>query len=208
MDTLPALATVVIVSRERFSIARQTLENLLANTDERVSMIYVDGGGPKSLGDYLATVKREGGFGVIRRDYFLSPNEARNIGFSQVKTKYAAFVDNDVKVEPGWLEPLVRCAEEQDAAVVGPLYLDGNPQDEIIHMAGGEASIKEVNGVVCMYEKHRHRHVPVRDVDLEACRGATDVVNFTAYWWPANSWNPWAGSTRDSSTPADTWISA
>ena len=58
MNTLSALATVVIVSRERFSLARQTLENLLAKTDECVSMIYVDGGGPKSLGDYLVIFMR------------------------------------------------------------------------------------------------------------------------------------------------------
>ncbi len=178
MDTLPALATVVIVSRERFSIARQTVENLLANTDERFSMIYMDGGGPKSLGDYLATVKREGGFDVIRRDYYLSANEARNIGFSRVKTKYAAFVDNDVMMEPGWLELLVRCAEEQDAAVVGPLYLDGNPEDEIVHMAGGEACIRESDGVVSIYENQKFRLTPLKDVNWEACRGPTDVVEF------------------------------
>lgn len=178
VDKPSSLATVVVVPRERFSIARQSLECLLANTDERVPIIYVDGGGPKSLGDTLAKVKREGGFHIIRRDYFLSPNEARNIGFSPVKTKYAAFIDNDVEMEPGWLETLVRCAEEQDAAVVGPLYLDGNPEDEIIHMAGGKSSVKEVNGVIRMYEEHRHAHVPLKDVDLEACRGPTDVVEF------------------------------
>ena len=34
------------------------------------------------------------------------------LGLERATTLYVAFLDNDVVVEPGWLEALVRCAEE------------------------------------------------------------------------------------------------
>jgi GT2 family glycosyltransferase len=73
----------------------------------------------------------------------LSPNQARNLGFALVDTKYTAFVDNDVIVTPGWLEALVTCAEETGAAVVGPLTCQYEPVHEIIHCAGGECGAAE-----------------------------------------------------------------
>lgn len=54
-------------------------------------------------------------FKIIRTDYYLSPNHARNIGLSDVDTKYLVFVDNDVIFFPGWLQALVTCAEETNA---------------------------------------------------------------------------------------------
>lgn len=178
MSEASSLATVVVVPRERFSTTPVFFDGLLANTADDVALVYVEGGGPGLARDAPAFRHRRGRVDVVRREHYLSPNEARNLGFAHVDTKYAAFIDNDVVVEPGWLEALVAYAEETGAEVVGPLYLDGDPAEAIIHMAGGEARIREAGGITEMFEEHRYRFVPVKDVEIAACRGPTDVVEF------------------------------
>lgn len=51
----------------------------------------------------------------MRRDCNLTPDETRNLGMAQVKTPYTVFVDNDVLVTPGRLEPLIACADDTKA---------------------------------------------------------------------------------------------
>src|ERR1700722_135483 len=147
------LVTIVVVPRERFSYCRTSLECLYANTHLPFRLVYVDGGSPKSVKRYLERQAEAKGFQLIRTESYLSPNQARNIGLRHVKTKYVAFVDNDVEAAPGWLEALVLCAEETNASLVGPLYCIGKPVHEVIHMAGGEASIRVEEGRRRLYEK-------------------------------------------------------
>jgi GT2 family glycosyltransferase len=95
---------------------------------------------------YLQTQAKEKGFHLIRTDYYLSPNHARNLGLCHVNTKYVVFMDNDVIVAPGWLTELVRCAEETEAAIVSPLICQGTPVHETIHCAGGESGVRQETG--------------------------------------------------------------
>jgi GT2 family glycosyltransferase len=134
-------ATVVVVPRERFSKARESLESLVANTTAPHELVYVDGGSPAPLRDWLAGQARSRGFRLLRYDRYLSPNEARNIGAAQAETEYVVFCDNDVLVSPGWLERLIECADETGAAIVGPLTCEGDFSR--IHCAGGEVDILE-----------------------------------------------------------------
>uniref|UniRef100_B8HQ89 Glycosyl transferase family 2 n=1 Tax=Cyanothece sp. (strain PCC 7425 / ATCC 29141) TaxID=395961 RepID=B8HQ89_CYAP4 len=134
--------TIVVVPRERFSFTRQSLESIYQYTDLPFKLVYVDGGSPRPVQDYLQTQARERGFELIRQDRYLSPNYARNLGLRYVDTKYVVFIDNDVEVTPGWLSPLVTCAEETGASVISPLLLIGKLEEQIIHSAGGEAHVK------------------------------------------------------------------
>ena len=130
--------TVVVVPRERFSCTQRCLESVLHDTLFAHRLVYVDGGSPRRIRRYLEQRAVEKGFELVRTRAYLSPNRARNIGLSKVNTKYTVFLDNDVVVTPGWLEALVRCAEETGAAIVGPLTCQYEPVHEIIHCAGGE----------------------------------------------------------------------
>ena len=172
------LATIVVVPRERFSFAIASLESVFRNTDAAVPLIYVDGGSPSPVRRRLEALARERGFSIIRTEYYLSPNEARNLGLAKVRSKYVVFLDNDVVVAPGWLDELVGCAEETGAEVVGPLYLIGRPEDRIVHMAGGEASVREEDGVVCLHEWHRFSNAPLAEVESQLRREATEIVEF------------------------------
>jgi GT2 family glycosyltransferase len=105
--------------------------------------VYVDGGSPRTVRRYLQAQARKKGFQLIRTDYYLSPNYARNLGLRHASTKYVVFIDNDVIVAPGWLPELVRCAEETGAAIVSPLICQGRPVHETIHCAGGESGVRQ-----------------------------------------------------------------
>ena len=146
--------TIVVVPRERFSYTQKSLESLYENTTVPFKLIYVDGNSPKYIKRYLETQSQLKGFDLIRSEQYLFPNQARNLGLAKVDTKYVLFVDNDVLFTPNWLEKLVQCAEETGAWVVGPLYLEGEPEKGIIHMAGGVTGFHIKRGVSSFYERH------------------------------------------------------
>jgi len=133
--------TIVVSPRERFSYAIKSLESIYEYTEIPFKLVYVDGNSPKNVKEYLESKAKEKQFKLIRTDHYLFPSWARNIGLSYVDTKYVVFLDNDVVVSPGWLTALVRCAEETNATVVGPLMCQEEPLHETVHFAGGEAHI-------------------------------------------------------------------
>ena len=132
--------TIVVVPRERFSFTQESLESLYRNTKYPFELVYVDNNAPKKVRVYLETQAQAKGFKLVKSDRYLSPNQARNLGLVQVsnQSKYVVFLDNDVVVSPGWLKPLVDCAEETEATVVGPVVCQHEPLHTIIHCAGGE----------------------------------------------------------------------
>lgn len=176
--TVAPACTIVVVPRERFSLADKSLENILELTEPPYELVYVDGNSPGPLRSFLQTKAAEHGFRLVRTDHYLSPNQARNLGLAYVKTKYVVFVDNDLFVTPGWLSRLVECAEETGAALVGPLYYEGDPADEIIHMAGGDIEITGEAPNRTFATTHRLQRVPVADVPEPLRRQPCDFVEF------------------------------
>ena len=114
----------------------------------------MDGGSPPLVRDAIARLSREKGFRLIRTEEYLVPNRARNLGARDVDTEHVVFIDNDVIPEPGWLDALVRCADETGAWIVGPVYCIGDPRRKIVHVAMGEARIEEAAGRRAFRERH------------------------------------------------------
>ncbi len=174
--------TIIVSPRERFSYAQQSLESIYTQTDYPFKLIYVDGGSPAYLREYLRNRAAEFGFEIIRTDYFLAPNQARNLGLAKADTEYVLFVDNDVAVTPGWLAQLVACAEETNATVVSPLTCIGQPLHQRIHLAGGESHVVlEVKGDSMrrrIHEKHYFVNRPVADVQDKLVRQACEFAEF------------------------------
>lgn len=173
-----ARATIVVVPRERFSATQRSLESVYRDTQSPFDLVYVDGGSPGPVRRYLAREAARRGFRLVRTSQYLSPNQARNLGLRHVQTPYVAFVDNDVIVTPGWLEQLVRCAEDTGAAVVGPLCLIGELDEQCIHIASGDARIEERNGQRALVERHRHSGKRVDEIRERLRREPTEVVEF------------------------------
>jgi len=135
------LVTIVCVPRDHFSDVPEALESIFANSDAPFELIYVDGGSPGSVAAYLRAQSASRGFRLIRTEHYLSPNHARNMGAAAVRTPYMVFIDNDVVVAPGWLSPLIACAERTGAAIVSPLNFEMKPLHTIVHFAGGQAHV-------------------------------------------------------------------
>jgi GT2 family glycosyltransferase len=172
------LATVAVVPRERFSLTRRSLETLLDNTEPGVELIYIDGGSPPEVRDFLERRSAEREFSLIRTNDYLAPNVARNMALAHVRTKYVVFVDNDAIVSPGWLAPLVDCAEATGAWVVGPVYCEREPIATRIHMAGGEARIEVVNGRRVLHEEHCHYGKSLEELRPILHRRPVETIEF------------------------------
>ena len=171
--------TIVVVPRERFSCTQRSLESIYEHTELPFKLIYVDGNSPKKVRQYIENQAQEKDFKVIRTDYYLSPNHARNIGLNHVDTKYVVFADNDVVVSANWLEALVNCAEETGATVVGPLMCEKEPVHQRIHFAGGESHIvTDVNGRRHLREKMYKQGQQVADLRPQLQRTETELAEF------------------------------
>lgn len=133
--------TIVVVPRDHFSDTRESLESIYEYTRPACPLVYVDGGSPPRIASYLREQATTRNFKLVRYNHYLTPNQARNIGAVHARTRYIAFVDNDVVVAPDWLTALVDCADATGAAVVGPLNFEKRPLYEIVHFAGGDAKV-------------------------------------------------------------------
>lgn len=131
-------ATVIVTPRERFGMAKQSLESLFAETDSPFDLVYVDAGTPKELRSWLQAKQGEKGFKLIHHPTVLPPNAARNLGLEAAETDYVVFVDNDVIFSKGWLTALVECGDETGADVVAPLTCEGPEIHKVVHQAGGD----------------------------------------------------------------------
>jgi GT2 family glycosyltransferase len=176
-----ARVTIVVVPREQFSKAQASLESIYAATPEPFELVYVDGNSPPPVRRYLEQQAGARGFRLLQTERYLTSNEARNLGLREVRTEYVAFLDNDIFVLPGWLEALLRCAEQTGAWVVGPLYCygtdGGSGQPHVVHTAGASFRIVE-DGAYRLREDHRHVNRPVAEVRPQLRREPIDLVEF------------------------------
>ena len=132
-----ARVTIVVSPRERFGMAKASLDSIYAMTDLPFELVYIDARSPAWLSRWLEAESAKRGFSVIRRDRFLTPNEARNLGAAEARTDFIVFIDNDVICAEKWLGALIACADETQADIVAPLVCEGMPLHSRIHQATG-----------------------------------------------------------------------
>lgn len=171
-------ATIVVVPRERFGPTLRSLDRLYEVTPPSFRLVCVDGGSPPPLAQALAREARRRGFRLVRTECYLTPNQARRLGLREASGRYVVFLDNDVLVTAGWLNALVRCAEETHADLVGPLYCVGERELETVHMAGGIARIETHDGRRVLREEHRWAGRRLSEVRRELRREPTELLEF------------------------------
>jgi glycosyltransferase involved in cell wall biosynthesis len=186
--------TIVVVPRETFSRALDTLDRLLTVTPEPRRMVYVDGGSPEPIARELHARAVRHDFALVRSEVTLSPNVARNLALPYVDHdgEFVAFVDNDALVEPGWLDALETCARDTGAWVVGPLYCMGDPPATIAHFAGGDASIDEVDGRIVFSESRVGKGEPFEAVRGRDTRHRCGMFEFHAALFRTDRADVWA----------------
>jgi GT2 family glycosyltransferase len=134
-------ATVIVVSRDRWSLAPTTLDLLLARTDPRHPVVVVDGRAPRHVAAAFDRWAMSGRLRVVRRDRHLAGNEARNVGLDGVRTEWIAFVENDTVLSEGWLEALLAVGEDRAAASVYPAYLQPGTDGPRVHGVGADLDV-------------------------------------------------------------------
>lgn len=157
--------TIVITPWQHFSDTAVTLESVYAYTKVPFKLVYVDGNSPRRIGKYLRAQSEKRGFTLLRSDRYLTSAEARNLAMPYVRTKYVAFLDNFTLVTDGWLEALMRCAEETGAWEVEPVYCMGDPRRPLIYSSAPDLHIiEDGNGGRRLYETAPLLRVPLADV--------------------------------------------
>ncbi len=178
-------ATVIVTQRERFGMTEESLDNLYQHISDQVAVIVVDGNSPPRLARYLRAQAAQRGFQLIRREHFLTPNQARNLGVAAADTEYVVFADNDVLYTPGWLDALLACAQETGAAVVAPLTCQGIPAHSQIHHAGGDYAVGDMDAFIANpagkrpFDEVMHAHgEPLAAWDGKLQRQVTGMCEF------------------------------
>src|SRR6478735_7761495 len=150
-----ARATIVMTARERHSLAEAAIDSVLAESGGPCRLLYVDVLSPPWLREALDARAAAGEIELVRFDEPLWPQEARRRTLPRIDTEYVVYLDNDVQVEAGWLDALVRCADETGAGIVGPLYLIGDGVGRAtVHMAGGVLTRGTGAGGATLAEAH------------------------------------------------------
>jgi hypothetical protein len=170
--------TIVVVPRESFSHTKTSLESILRSTRVPFDLVYVDGNSPTRIRRYLENRAAETGFTLVRRDEYLSPNEARNLGFARVDTPYVAFVDNNAVVGDGWLDHLLECARTTGAAFVSPIYCEGSLDAGVVHTAGGEGRIDMTDGTRTLVDVHLRCGSRLREMHHTLRREPCEIAEF------------------------------
>lgn len=145
-----------MTTREKYSTTLQSIENILANTPNLHKLIYVDYQTPLDIRQLIPERV------TIIDSSAWEPQLNRYSALPHITSEFTVFLDNDVLVEPYWLDRLLNCMNETGAGVVGPLYLWNGGRT--IHMAGGK--IKRGRNNHNFMEAHLHvdkpRHFALR----------------------------------------------
>ncbi|TMK97719.1 MAG: glycosyltransferase family 2 protein [Actinobacteria bacterium] len=118
---IPPSASIVIPTRDRLAYLEVALESIAPQAAQAAAeMLVVDDAGPS-----LAARELAARFGA-RYEPHERPrglNAARNTGLACTRGEMIVFVDDDVRVEPGWLTALLRAAREHPEVDVftGPI---------------------------------------------------------------------------------------
>jgi hypothetical protein len=173
--------TVVVVPRgETRGQVRAVLETLVANTGSPYRLVIVDGGYPPATRDWVEAFARSRDATLLRAECLLSPNEGRNAALPFVATEFVVFLDDNCFVREGWLDALVRCADETGAAIVGPLYgfRSGRDTTETVHVFGAEARIDVDGERRSLVDRHFHVGMPLAEAIATFSRMPTEAVEF------------------------------
>lgn len=171
--------TVAITVRETFSTTIRSMKSFLEFVPTDVKVVFVSPAVPKKILDEVEVILKKYDSEIVYKDTFLTPNQIRNLALEHVKTKYVAFIDNDVLVKDDWLTPLIKCAEEENASIVTPLIFERFPVWKFIHAAGGEGEIQTgPNGERICHQLPYHLHHDLEVEPLEFKREKTGLVEF------------------------------
>ena len=174
-----ANVTIVVSFRERWSLTEDTIKSIIDNTPaEQVRILLLDTGMPTEIVQQIEVFKEVFFISLPKN---LHPNQARARSVPYIETEFSVFIDNDVIVEEGWLEPLLKLLEDKRVGIAAPLYMIGsNERSDKIHMAGGKWSIWPTGKKICLNERHYLMNQKISEVSEKLFTRRCDFAEFHA----------------------------
>lgn len=129
MTTEP-VASIIVVHYGSQVVLRNCLDSVVRNTGN-VDVIVVDN---DELPSDFATAFPE--IHLIRSGRNLGFGAACNLGAAIAKSPFLVFMNNDILVEAGWLEPLLEAFDNRRVGIACPLVVLENERS-VINSAGG-----------------------------------------------------------------------
>ncbi|MFI9008705.1 glycosyltransferase family 2 protein [Actinosynnema sp. NPDC053489] len=131
--------TFVLVTYGGGELARHCLDVLARHTGVPYEVVVVDSASPDGTGRWLE--ENLTGATVVRMAENLGFGAGCNLGVQHARTEFVCFLNADVEVTPGWLDPLLELLDRTPAAAAAaPLMVfpDGRLQ-EAGSLLGGDA---------------------------------------------------------------------
>ena len=106
------LVSIIVLNYNGKKFLKDCFDTLLNCTYPKLELIMVDN---SSTDDSVALISENyKQVKIIQTGSNSGYSKAYNISFKQAKGKYFILLNNDVKVEPDWIEPLVEAAEKDE----------------------------------------------------------------------------------------------
>lgn len=119
---LPLQVSVVMPCHQRLRSLERAVRSVLASADSvpgEVEIILVDDCSPVPIEAALRTVLNDARVSVLRHVQNRGPAAARNTGIARAKFDLVLFTDDDVVVDPAWIESLARYLRDAPPRVAG-----------------------------------------------------------------------------------------
>jgi GT2 family glycosyltransferase len=170
--------SIIIPVFNKLPLTQDCLKSIRRNEcPVRFEIVVVDNGSTDGSREWLAREEGDGHLRAINSPENLGFARGCNLGATQARGRYLLFLNNDMEVTPGWLEPLVSTLDnDPDVAVVGARLLFAD--DTIQH--GGVALVRfnrgsgtHIGGMHLSYRKPAEhqgaRNAQVMQVVTGAC---------------------------------------
>lgn len=116
----PGLTSIVVIAHNRFPLTYRCVESVLAHTRPPHELILVDNGSWDMTGRYFAELaRRHPCVRVVRKERNYGVY-ARTFGMEAARGEFICWLDNDVEVGEGWLEPLLAALADPSVGGAGP----------------------------------------------------------------------------------------
>jgi GT2 family glycosyltransferase len=170
--------SIIIVPREGYCHAEKCLRHILSHTTPGYELIYVAAGAPRDCRNRLRRICQDSGFTFIERFGVVPPNQCRSLGVERASRDYLVFVDNDVFVSDGWLDRMLSCQKQHNAAVTVPMTCQGFPLHQEIHYCGGLVDLGEFASAKKKGEYWHFQGVSLAHPDVPKQAFVTELAEF------------------------------
>ncbi len=113
--------TIIMAPYERHSVFPQAVDDLYRSVNTPFNLVIIEGGAPEEIRVQLEKrQRRHENMTIIYTNYCPALANAFNLALAHLKTPYALFLDNEIRLPTGTVEDLLAAAQTSHAAAIYP----------------------------------------------------------------------------------------